>query len=1326
MSITRLGFIRGVTVGVGLLSVMLGFQNCGRSALDGLESTSVLGALDYSEDNLFLNLQNGQATVSELNYSVSRYRDFLDTQVASMNSTGVESGQSGTMPLGTVIRQLSSRIDAVVSELRSLLFNQKLSTNSPEVLKKYTELVDLLARARDMNNYLILTANIGDVRKSVDENRRDLVELRKDFGALQASLNEVRTVIIPGLKKDLEAQLGRVSQSLQDEIGNRQAAVASLETSIKNETDTREREILNLKLETEKGLLNLRTELSSKIQKTQDDLQKEVEAVRIVANSNLTLIRGLQESILVLNHRAKETAEELKQLSENVTHDIDTIQSELEKIRTHGNESYEEMVANWKCSSDMIDRNGFNFYGQTAFQKLGLDVSEACVNQKEDVLFAICTERYPTFCGQCQGYTKAQDCPVWEAMSGKDRLEILMNIRQEVAIHHLNEQSKLHGQAIYGGDSCKVHCLTGANDPEVRNLLGSLISPSSGSNSSASCGQDEWKSCGLYGVTYSLAVNDVNLAQKINDVNTNLSSELGKLRVDFESEKKAVASRFGILEAELNQKIDQLKRATEARFTQIAKTMAGLSTGSGPEVAGDLAARSTYLGELATNAATKKDLALDAIAKAMGTSQDVAKANLLERDDEIVKLLSSGLAVSSFDVLTEVFRTLNPNQNSRPFYDTEFQNQVGSSCQDHMKFTPFTNILGRDTHEILALSYMRLLLTGQRSNQTEANKIFFNHPGVISSNSLQQIVLARMFDYRSNPEVTVSSNCLNAIDQFARNMILNDTSFASLRLLLSQNITFQRMATLLVDDAKKLFDKVGALHTLILGSKSVDLKTLDADLALIVNRLVDASIAQRRFDLVSIEVENMIAIQKELSKDNGFQNEFNAYLLQYKDSMAAMKTGLEADRTKLAAEISERQRQTGALAAQLGQVKDAMGYVAALAMTDPLASADLKRKVQAAATVDGNIENLITQINNSGRNQVEQPFTPAIRAIRHVTQGNVTCFGAQTNVGSLPSGSAFVGGWGVTLNGQAPWFPGDSCAFNFRNGTNLKDTVVYRLWASAHKVEFTSGNGSFRSTIDFRQAAQASPNLRRIVSGEFKQGLFDAQVPSLLNPVLALSSVSISMTPIYTSVAGADTRGTTQNYSMQLYSPLVLDFLNKGLPQTIEPSQSPVEFDLSSTGMKQRVGWVNGRQGGLLALDLNGNNRIDDGSELFGEFTKLYKTGLRASNGYEALKQYDMNQDGVIDHQDPIYEKILVWFDHNANGISEPSELVSLKQAQVSKISLRYQELPLEKQNSNGNQIKYQAKFYGPASCGVGGCSSYDIYFGTSWKDETPKILSQK
>ena len=587
-----LNYLKIVGVAGTLFGTLFWYQNCGRSALDGMDTYSSVDLLDFSEDDLFLKLQNGQATVAELNYSLTRYVEFLPTPVAAMNAIGAEAGRSGQIPIGEAIRMVTNQINKVVSELRNLLFEQRLATNSPEVLKKYTELVDLLSRARDLNNYLILTADIGDVRRSTELNRQAIIELRRDFQALQDSLIEVRTRIIPALQQELQLRITEVANNLTRETQARQQAIQNLNNRLEQESDTRERQILalrqdllnqinllsqqlsqerstrmteiqglslrlnqlNIQLEAESGarraeiaglrdqlqtrvnqlntslaqeinrresqiqslngqlkqlndelkdtamalrqeldtkLLTLRNDLSRQIHQVNQNVQNEINAVRAIAQSNLVQIKGIQETLIVLSQQVRDTSDRLKQLSEQIAKDINFIQAELDKIRTQGNANYQEMVANWDCSVDMINRGGFEFYGQSAFQKLGLSVSQACIQQKEQVLYAICTERYPVFCGECKNYSDPKNCPAWQQMSGKDRLEILLNIRQEVAIHYLNQQSKLHSQAIYGGEACQIQCLTGISDPEVQSVISGLVNPGNSSNNQ--CSANAWR-----------------------------------------------------------------------------------------------------------------------------------------------------------------------------------------------------------------------------------------------------------------------------------------------------------------------------------------------------------------------------------------------------------------------------------------------------------------------------------------------------------------------------------------------------------------------------------------------------------------------------------------------------------------------------------------------------------------------------------------------------------------------------------------------------------------------------------------------------------------
>ncbi len=57
--------------------------------------------------------------------------------------------------------------------------------------------------------------------------------------------------------------------------------------------------------------------------------------------------------------------------------------------------------------------------------------------------------------------------------------------------------------------------------------------------------------------------------------------------------------------------------------------------------------------------------------------------------------------------------------------------------------------------------------------------------------------------------------------------------------------------------------------------------------------------------------------------------------------------------------------------------------------------------------------------------------------------------------------------------------------------------------------------------------------------------------------------------------------------------------------------------------------------------------------------------GTKAKNGFEALAQYDLNDDGVIDENDAIFDKLMVWVDANGDGVSDKGELKTLKELGV-------------------------------------------------------------
>ena len=157
--------------------------------------------------------------------------------------------------------------------------------------------------------------------------------------------------------------------------------------------------------------------------------------------------------------------------------------------------------------------------------------------------------------------------------------------------------------------------------------------------------------------------------------------------------------------------------------------------------------------------------------------------------------------------------------------------------------------------------------------------------------------------------------------------------------------------------------------------------------------------------------------------------------------------------------------------------------------------------------------------------------------------------------------------------------------------------------------------------------------------------------------------VSMHMSRQFVSFMGLPGSGGT------LVDPLVINYGGTAASLTGEKFQ----FDLTMDGNMDSLS-ILGEGSGFLAIDKNGDGKINDGSELFGPSTGC---------GFSELRKYDTDGNGWIDANDEIFDKLVVW-----------------------------------KRDSNGNDIVKTLK-----ELGIGAIFLGDISTEFSFKDETNETL---
>lgn len=185
----------------------------------------------------------------------------------------------------------------------------------------------------------------------------------------------------------------------------------------------------------------------------------------------------------------------------------------------------------------------------------------------------------------------------------------------------------------------------------------------------------------------------------------------------------------------------------------------------------------------------------------------------------------------------------------------------------------------------------------------------------------------------------------------------------------------------------------------------------------------------------------------------------------------------------------------------------------------------------------------------------------------------------------------------------------------------------------------------------------------------------------------------------------------------QVSSPIVIDVSGNGFSLT--SAAGGVPFAIEAVDFMYQVAWTapGPHSDAWLVLDRNGNGRIDNGLELFGNFTdQPDPPSGQQRNGFRALAEFDLaanggNGDSQIDRSDAIYRRLRLWQDANHNGISEARELHSLSSLGVEAIDLDYRRS--KRTDEHGNVFVYRAKVYSSGHAHLGRWA-YDVYLRVS------------
>lgn len=237
--------------------------------------------------------------------------------------------------------------------------------------------------------------------------------------------------------------------------------------------------------------------------------------------------------------------------------------------------------------------------------------------------------------------------------------------------------------------------------------------------------------------------------------------------------------------------------------------------------------------------------------------------------------------------------------------------------------------------------------------------------------------------------------------------------------------------------------------------------------------------------------------------------------------------------------------------------------------------------------------------------------------------------------------------------------------------------------------------------------------------------------------------------------AGADARGTKPLGELQVAlnavgsetcdpvhdpcgcgpDPIIVDTLGDGVHLT--DAANGIYFALRGPDVgPELVSWTQwNTDDAFLVMDRNANGKIDDGTEMFGNYSWQPIPPAAGPNGYLSLAIFDLNHDGLINSSDAVWQYLRLWQDTNHNGINESWETHTLAEFGIANLTVTpWATGTPGARDANGNRQAY-ASFYSGTGCVPGSspkigpptCGQYTPPYGltSDWFMSTAHVAGQ-